>query len=749
MRLPKMPSPTTYYKYSSIVCLLMFALLAQHHAWLKHWDDLIFDKMLSLHSRPASEDIVIVAIDDYSLHKLGKWPWPRGVHANLINLLSKAEPRVIGLDIIFSEPDGQNPGGDAALVEAVRNSGRVVLPVLPEMNADGRLKITLPWRELAEAAAQIGHVDVEIDGDGLVRSCYLAAGMGEQRWPSFALALFSVNNSGLPVNLKGTRINTASFSPDIWYRDFRIEMPFAGSEAHFSRVSYADVLTDANIRAGLRGKYILVGVTAAGLAPMFATPLQKQAGLISGVEVNAHVLDVLLKDQAVASLNGASSLVLTAMLVLIPLCAYHFVYPRLALSISLLSAVLTLGSSILLFVYFRYWYGPMPVLAALLFGVLLWFWRQLRFYTQSLFKQKQLARATLHSIAEAVITTDAQGLIVYLNPAAEVLTGFSQQTAKGLDINAVVKLINNGDKNSLDGFDDFLHQLRSNQTVRETTPRYIVNEAGRECAVQISASPIKEKSNKISGAVFALNDITETLQISSKISYLATHDPLTGLANRILLRQQMDKAIASCNRHGNFFAVLFIDLDDFKKVNDGMGHAVGDLLLIEVASRLLANIRQIDSVARWGGDEFVVLLNQLPAEDEISNIIVMIFERLSPPYLLEEQTLYVTSSMGISVYPKDGLTVDELLVNADAALYQVKDQGRNNMGFFSGSFQQSAKARLEVEKELYKALDDNQFEVFYQPQVDPKINKIIGAEALLRWNHPDKGLITPDSFIPL
>lgn len=749
MRFPSIGSRSSLYKLILILCLPALTLVLQQFELLKHWDNQVFDMESSMLPRPAAKDIVIVAIDEYSLQKIGKWPWSRRTHAELIELLTAVQPRAIGLDIIFAEPDQNDPAADQALVNAVRNNGRIILPVLPDVNTDGSLQITSPWPELADSAAQLGHVDTEINNDGVVRNVYLTAGMGGKYWPCFALALLTLDKQIGNSYLKGARILNSESSSDLWQRDFRIELPFPGSAGHFPRISYADVLSDPNLRAGLRGKFILVGITAAGLAQRFTTPSYNNTGLISGVEINANVLDVLLRDISILSLNSTWSLILSGVLVIAPLFGYHFFAPRHALFFSLLFSGLTLSFTTILFRVFHYWYGPMPVLSVLTTGYLLWIWQQLQFFTQSLFNQKQLAKATLHAIAEAVITTNAKGVIVYMNPAAALLTGVSDETAKGSHIDSVVKFVNHEDKNPKDKFEYFFQSLLHDRTIRENVPRYIVSHSGNEYAVQINASPIKEKSNKMTGAVFAFSDITETLQISSKINYLASHDPLTGLANRVLFNQQIEKAIASCHRQENYLAVLFIDLDDFKKVNDGMGHGVGDQLLIEVAARLLANMRQIDTVARWGGDEFVVLIEQLPNEEDISNIISNIFERLSPPYHLEGQTLYVTTSIGISVFPKDGQTAEELLVHADAALFQVKEHGRNNYGFFLNSLNKSTKNRLEMEKELYIALEAGEFEVYYQPQIELKTNRIIGAEALLRWNHPHKGMIPPDIFIPL
>ena len=272
--------------------------------------------------------------------------------------------KAIGLDIIFAEPDVSDPEADQALVEAVRNSGRIILPVLPEKSrSEEVLKITLPWQALVDAAAGLGHVDVEIDNDGVVRSTYLSAGMKGNAWPSFALALLPLDKGNIKHYLKGARSPDARFSPDAWQRNFRIEVPFAGSAGHFNQVSYTDVLSDSRLRAELRGKYILVGVTAAGLAQMFTTPVHKRVGLITGVEMNANVLDALLNDLSIQTLDLSWSMILTGFLVFVPVAGYNFFFPRQVLPISLLFSGLAIALSAGLLKFFHYWYGPMPALA--------------------------------------------------------------------------------------------------------------------------------------------------------------------------------------------------------------------------------------------------------------------------------------------------------------------------------------------------------------------------------------------------
>lgn len=733
-----------------IICVVSFALILHQKETIKRWGNYFFDaELIALPERPASNDIVIIAIDDFSLKQLGKWPWSRDIHAQLVNLLTAANVKAVGLDIIFAEPDQNNPASDQALVEAVKNNGRVVLPVLPDRKPDGSLDVTLPMPALREVAAGLGHVDTGMDSDGIIRSAYLMAGQKDKLWPALALALINVNTTDIQPYLKGVRNPENDAPASFWRRDFRIELPFLPANSHFKQISYAEMLSNPDILREVAGKYILVGTTAAGLSHMFMTPLHKNSSLVSGIELHAGILDTLLSGSAIEPINPLHSLFLTAALVALPLIGYNFFFCTQALPISVVFAGLALAISTLLLRNFFLWFNPLPVLLPLTGAYVFWDWQRIHFFTQSLFKERQLAKAALHSIADAVITTKPWGIIIYLNPAAEKLSGFSLQQAIGLHINSVIRLAELRAGSEEFGFDSLIARLSAGDTMKEFGPKHIINSAGEERAVKISASPIRNNSGQIISIVFAFTDITETLQISHKMTYLATHDALTGLANRTLFYEQIEKAIATCKRQNNNLALLFIDLDDFKKVNDGLGHAAGDAVLIETAARLKANIRQADTVARWGGDEFIVLLNQLPHEENTTYAISKVTEQLSRPYIIDGHTLYITPSIGISLYPKDGLTAEDLLANADAAMFQVKQNGRNNFGFFSDSHDKASKYRLNMETELYSALAEGHFEIYYQPQLDLKTNSITAAEALLRWNHPKQGIISPDNFIPL
>jgi len=347
-------------------------------------------------------------------------------------------------------------------------------------------------------------------------------------------------------------------------------------------------------------------------------------------------------------------------------------------------------------------------------------------------------------VGDGVIATDAVGRIAYMNPIAENLTGYTMTEAHGRPIGEIVP------------FADGLENLRTDTAAlldplsdRPQRPHFLRDRSGKQYAVRMSVNPIVGNGGTPEGRVLAFSDITETLRINHQIAFLATHDALTELPNRVLLEDRLVQAIAHARRQGLHLGVLFLDLDNFKKINDGLGHAAGDVLLKAVAERLSACVRLGDTAARWGGDEFVVLLESLPRPESVAEVADKIRTAFSQPFWVAGQALYVTFSMGISLYPRDGASGDSLLQHADAAMYRVKARGRNQFGFYSREMNDWAMERLLLEKDLHEALGRGEFEVYYQPQWDTHSGRVIGAEALLRWHHPERGMIPPDTFIPL
>jgi len=246
-----------------------------------------------------------------------------------------------------------------------------------------------------------------------------------------------------------------------------------------------------------------------------------------------------------------------------------------------------------------------------------------------------------------------------------------------------------------------------------------------------------------------INRMLMAAKAQHKIRHLAYHDALTGLPNRMLFMDRIDQAISRAQREDGLFALLFIDIDHFKVINDSMGHDAGDQLLNVLSQRLREVLRKSDTVARLGGDEFTVIIEGLDNADDAVNVSKNILSALDVPALVNGKEVYVGGSIGIAMYPQDGDSFGALLKHADIAMYRAKELGRNTFQFYASEMSQKAMYRLELENQIRTALKEDQFVVYYQPKIDLTNNQCVGAEALVRWNHPERGFISPDDFIPL
>ncbi len=231
--------------------------------------------------------------------------------------------------------------------------------------------------------------------------------------------------------------------------------------------------------------------------------------------------------------------------------------------------------------------------------------------------------------------------------------------------------------------------------------------------------------------------------------FMATHDALTGLANRFAFNEQLDRALAHAKRNRRHLAVFFLDLDDFKYINDNLGHSVGDLLLRQAAERLRAELRKTDVVSRIGGDEFIAMIQDLDRDQSAARVAGKLIESLAAPFVLHEREYWITASVGIATFPRDGSDRETLVRHADAAMYHAKDRGKNNVQFYSDALNEVSRRRLTIERALRRAFEHGRLEVHYQPTVELATGRITGAEALLRWHDPDLGTVSPQDFVPL
>jgi diguanylate cyclase (GGDEF)-like protein/PAS domain S-box-containing protein len=287
----------------------------------------------------------------------------------------------------------------------------------------------------------------------------------------------------------------------------------------------------------------------------------------------------------------------------------------------------------------------------------------------------------------------------------------------------------------------------------------IVLPHGADFAVHLQAEAVFDDQLQALTIIGTAQDITDRKQSEREIYRLAYFDSLTGLANRVLFKDRLTQALAHASRYHSTLAVLFLDLDRFKVINDTLGHNIGDLLLKQVAGRLTESVRHSDSVsrsvdkeenhslARLGGDEFTVLLTNLRDVQDAGTVARRIVEAMANPFLIEGREIFVTISVGIAIFPVDGESIDALLKNADSAMYHAKEKGRNNFQFYSNNLNAAANDRLNLEGELRHAVEREEFVVFYQPQIDLRGGEIVSAEALVRWQHPRRGLLRPEEFM--
>ena len=353
----------------------------------------------------------------------------------------------------------------------------------------------------------------------------------------------------------------------------------------------------------------------------------------------------------------------------------------------------------------------------------------------------QLASKVFEASLNAIFITDTHHNIIAANPSCESLTGYTQ--AELLNLKLCDLFFIHCDDNKID---ELMTQVDSQGYWEAELWNRHKNGDSYLCVASLVR--VQDPFHKTTHHLCFLKDLTETHVAKKRIEELAYNDALTGLPNRLLLTQQIERTINLAKRNHTSFAVLFLDLDHFKKINDSLGHQFGDQVLVEIAQRLKNCIREIDMASRLGGDEFVLMLEQTDARGvEIS--AKRILDALTQPFSVNEINFTVTCSIGIAMYPEDGDTFDDLIKNADSAMYHVKERGRSDFRFYQPQMNIGLLSRMKLDYAMRQALEHKQFELHYQPQVELKTGKIIGAEALIRWYDEELGHISPDQFIPV
>lgn len=595
-----------------VLCLLV-PLLLLNNSYIARLNWIMYDTMHGFLSHESSGQVVIVAIDDKSLQQIGRWPWSRTIHTQFLEKTIELGVEAVGFDVLF--PEKQSQDIDLAFAKAMKLSGKVVLPVAPETNSFGEvMSESLPIPVLALAADKLGHVDFELGVDGICRSVYLYAGLDRAHWPAFSYALYQTAYG------KPNKVESSEAVGFGWVRKQSIYIPFLPARGAIARVSFNDVLLGLADDV-IRDKVLLVGATATGLGDQLSTPVSGDHQRMSGVEVNAHVLEAMIQQRTIEYASPPLLAIFTVIVtVLFGLIMRLYGLSR-APVVFFICVAFVLLFTFLCLQFARLWLPPFAALVGIAVTYFIWGWRS---------------------------QTIVQGELSHLNKT-------------------------------------LLHQEE--------------------------------------------------------------HDPVSSLPNRGMLEKSLNQSLLRAKQVGGLVSVYIINPGQLRAINDQLGFKTGDELLNKIARSIQRTLGGDAIVAKING-EFAVI-QETSSELRVKHVGGRLLQILQQPVEWQGKDYYLPPSIGVSVFPEDGLSSDTLINHAFTAMHRAKADKKRGLLFFSPQMRDDLVQRSELESDLRNALANKEFEVYYQPKVCATSHKIRGAEALLRWHHPVRGMVPPSDFIPL
>lgn len=731
------------------------------------------------------KDSLVVDIDEESLRKLepflGVWPYKRDIFALVADYLGEAGVRSVAFDILLAE----RRAGDPALAQAAERNRNLVfaaaglsyplaiseaerqqllaaawtLPAALPREHWSAFSLPLPefWQPSAVAAAGgealtgagPGIVSVWPDVDGTVRRIPLFHQAHESSLPTLALAALLASEPRPAADYLAAT-GELKLGRHVWpidgngratlnyprNRDSIRTAPFYVLALAAMGASGAQLDTD-----WLRGKAVFIGSSA-----IQADSVPTPRGLLPGAHVLALSYENLANDLFLKPAHWLANAGLLAVALFLPLGLLRRRAPSLAVIASgaLTGLLLAYVSNLALLSVWQQQSSLLFALSAVILSGLL----QLAMLTavdarrrKDAEHQMRIAAAVFDASKEAIFVTDADRRVVSINPAFTEITGYQTSEVIGRYPRVLSSRRN---------------ELGTRQLMREALSqkgywrgeRYGRRKNGETYPQWLSISSVADAQGKVEKWIAIFSDISVPKAAEAQISFLAHFDPLTQLPNRNLLQDRLNLSVAAASRHQQNVILMFLDLDRFKNINDSLGHLIGDQLLKQLAQRLTALLREGDSASRLGGDEFVLLLPNTDAEGA-AHVAGRILQSVAQPFYIGHHELNVSASIGIAEYPENGSTLDDLSRCADSALYRAKHAGRNNYQFYTAEMHERACEVLSIENSLRHALERSEFLIHYQPQVDARTRQMVALEALIRWQHPVWGLVSPDQFISI
>jgi len=695
------------------VIALAIVLSCGWHGALRH---ALADLRFAWQTRQATGDIVVVAIDAPSIDKIGVWPWPRQLYAELLRQLQNADVQDIALDVDFSTPSDAT--SDRNFAEALQGAGgSVVLPSFQQPGTDRTsLHINRPLPQFTDRSWP-ALVNVEVGSDGLVRrypfgekldgkfvpsmAAVLAGQYAEQRAPF--LIDFSIRTAGIP------------------------------------KVSFVDVLQgDKATLQRLNGKKVIIGGTALELGDRFSVP---NGAIVSGPVLQTLAAESLLQNRALqwtsslVTLAGLCGLALVMMLSWRRVSAGKRVAMLLGMAVAIEAVAFALQATFPLMLDTSLFHLAIVVYIATIALDEIDIRDLLGRVAESRFQRVAM------SLGDGLICTDANYLITVWNPGATAIFGYQPDEMIGRPFDTICA------RNEALASSAF-----SIRNATEMAAGTVIEFDGRRSngevfPVEASFSGWQGTDGLQFGAI--LRDISVRKREAERIRYLAEHDSLTGLINRDTLHARLATMVASAAGDGGEVALLVLGLDGFQQINDMLGHTAGDLVLRAVSERLATMMAGTGTVARLSGDEFAVALAVDDLGESVSALATRIGAAFEAPLLGGTRQHRVRVTIGAAVFPAGGRTADELSSNSHLALSRAKATKRGGHTLFEDSIRRELETRLTLEAELARAVERNEFELFYQPQLHLADNSLVGAEALIRWRHPVRGLVSPAEFMPV